>query len=98
MVFSVNVNVFWTGAARAELQRLFALTKPGGVVLLVYEVPDARKAERIVNDRHEKLTAHGFLTTSSKGSSPKLVALTAIHPPAELKRADTSAVPTRRRG
>ncbi|WP_052517875.1 class I SAM-dependent methyltransferase [Archangium violaceum] len=81
-VFAVNVNVFWTGPARAELQRLFELTKPGGVVLLVYEAPDARKAERIANDLHEKLTAQGFLTTSSKGPSPKLVGITALHPPA----------------
>ncbi|MCY1076361.1 SAM-dependent methyltransferase [Archangium lansingense] len=80
-VFAVNVNVFWTGAALAELRRLFELTKPGGVVLLVYEAPDARKAERIANALHEKLTGQGFLTTISKGPSPKLVGITAIHPP-----------------
>lgn len=85
-VFAVNVNVFWTDPARAELRRLFELTKPGGVVLLVYEAPDARKAERIANDLHEKLTEQGFLTTSSKGPSPKLVGMTAIHPPARPAR------------
>ncbi|OJT27462.1 hypothetical protein BO221_05705 [Archangium sp. Cb G35] len=81
-VFAVNVNVFWTGPARDELRKLFELTKPGGVVLLVYEAPDARKAERIENALHEKFTAQGFLTTSSKGPSSKLVGITALHPPA----------------
>jgi len=77
-VFAVNVNAFWTGPARADFQRLFELTRPGGVVLLVYEAPDARKAERIANALHEKLTERGFLSTVSKGPSPALVGLMAI--------------------
>ncbi|WNG63048.1 class I SAM-dependent methyltransferase [Archangium gephyra] len=96
-VFAVNVNVFWTGPALAEIRRLFELTKPGGVVLLVYEAPDARKAERIANDLHEKLTGQGFLTTSSKGPSSKLVGITALHPPAGPPRPTGSrGLPNRR--
>lgn len=96
--FAVNVNVFWTGPAGAEFRQLSELTRPGGVVHLVYEAPDTRKAERIANALHEKLTERGFLTTISKGPSPKLVGIAAINPPAELERADTSGVPPQPRG
>ncbi|MFE8601779.1 SAM-dependent methyltransferase [Archangium violaceum] len=96
-VFAVNVNVFWTGAARAELQRLFELTKPGGVALLVYEAPDTRMAERIANALHEKFTARGLLTTSLQGPSPKLVGITVLHPSAGPPRpTGTRGRPNRR--
>ncbi|WP_199422528.1 SAM-dependent methyltransferase [Actinotalea solisilvae] len=38
-VLAVNVNVFWTTPAVAEVARLRELLAPDGVVLLVYEVP-----------------------------------------------------------
>ena len=37
--FAVNVNVFWTGPAEAELAVLRSVLRPGGVVHLVYEGP-----------------------------------------------------------
>ena len=37
--FAVNVNVFWTGPADAELAVLRRVVRPGGVVHLVYEGP-----------------------------------------------------------
>ena len=37
--FAVNVNVFWTGPAEAELAVLRSVVRPGGVVHLVYEGP-----------------------------------------------------------
>lgn len=76
-VFAVNVNVFWTGPAQAQLQRLSELTRPGGAVHLVYEAPDARKAGRIAKALHEKFTERGFPTTILEGPSPKLAGITA---------------------
>jgi SAM-dependent methyltransferase len=37
--FAVNVNVFWTGPAEAELEVLRTVVRPGGVIALVYEGP-----------------------------------------------------------
>jgi protein-L-isoaspartate O-methyltransferase len=36
---AVNVNVFWTGPAEAELQVLRTVVRPSGVICLVYEGP-----------------------------------------------------------
>jgi SAM-dependent methyltransferase len=37
---AVNVNLFWTGPARRELDRLSALLAPNGCLVLVYQAPD----------------------------------------------------------
>ena len=37
--FAVNVNVFWTGPAVAELAVLRQVLRPAGVIRLVYEAP-----------------------------------------------------------
>ncbi|HET6693376.1 MAG TPA: methyltransferase, partial [Pedococcus sp.] len=42
---AVNVNVFWTGAAEAELAALARLLTPDGVLHLVYEPPAAERLE-----------------------------------------------------
>lgn len=36
---AVNVNVFWTGPARRELDRITSLLAPKGCLVLVYETP-----------------------------------------------------------
>ena len=39
LAVAVNVNLFWTGRARGELDRLTELLTPAGCLVLVYEVP-----------------------------------------------------------
>jgi hypothetical protein len=43
--FAVNVNLFWLGPARRELDRLRRALTPAGTLLLVYEPPRSRLAE-----------------------------------------------------
>ena len=40
LAVAVNVNLFWTGPARRELDRLSSLLTPNGCLVLVYETPD----------------------------------------------------------
>jgi SAM-dependent methyltransferase len=59
-VLAVNVNVFWTGPADAEIERLADLLAEGGAVHLVHELPDPDAAERVARQVRENFGRHGF--------------------------------------
>ncbi|WP_192583227.1 SAM-dependent methyltransferase [Streptomyces albicerus] len=44
-IFAINVNLFWTGPARAELALAADLLAPGGALYAFYEPPGDRLAE-----------------------------------------------------
>jgi cyclopropane fatty-acyl-phospholipid synthase-like methyltransferase len=46
-VFAVDVNVFWVGAARAELDAVRDLLSPGGGLHLFHEPPPGQAPERV---------------------------------------------------
>lgn len=80
-VFAVNVNAFWTGPARAGLHRLSALLRPGGVVSLLYEAPDAGQARRITETVGARLAEALFTPTLVRGPTPECLGVTAVHAP-----------------
>jgi trans-aconitate methyltransferase len=59
-VLAVNVNVFWTGPADTEIERLADLLADGGAVHLVHELPDAGAAERVTRRLRDNFGRHGF--------------------------------------
>lgn len=75
-VFAVNVNLFWTSTAEAELAVLRAALAPAGVLLLVYEAPGDR-AREIAGRVTEALEAQRFSATVRTGPDPSLVAIVA---------------------
>jgi trans-aconitate methyltransferase len=58
--FAVNVNLFWLGPARRELDRLRRALTPAGTLLLVYEPPRSRLAE--IPERAAGVLAAGGFT------------------------------------
>ena len=76
-IFAVNVNLFWTAPADAELRRLRQLLRPGGGVHLVYETPAGTDAERIAEAAAAALSRHGFAATVTTAGSPSLRCITA---------------------
>lgn len=57
LVFAVNVNVFWTGPATAEVERLTDLLAADGTVRLFYELPgrtEGHPAETMVSSALER--------------------------------------------
>lgn len=75
--FAVNVNLFWTGAADAELTTLCRVLRPGGRLLLVYEGPGGTRdvSPTIVAN----LARHGF--TAEVVAHPAVLAVSAARPP-----------------
>lgn len=62
LALAVNVNVFWTGPARAELAVLAAALRPGGVLHLVYGSDGGGAPRTDVVDRlRSHLAAGGFV-------------------------------------
>lgn len=59
-ILAINVNLFWTGPATAELERIRALLKPGGRLFLFYEPPDPSRARRIAERVGASLAAAAF--------------------------------------
>jgi SAM-dependent methyltransferase len=57
--FGVNVNVFWTGAATAELTVLAAALRRGGQLFVLYG-GGPTGADRVTAGIAAKLSAHGF--------------------------------------
>ena len=63
--FGVNVNLFWTTTADAELGVLSSVLEPGGVVHLVYEMPDEPRGD--VLDRVEaNFARHRFAAATRR--------------------------------
>ncbi len=57
---AVDVNVFWTGPATAELAALRARLRPGAALHLCYEPPTAAGADRAATAARAALEAGGF--------------------------------------
>ena len=66
-VLAVNVNVFWTSTAEAEVRRLGALVRPGGVVLLGYEVPPGSDPGRVRAGASAAFGRHGWQVATASG-------------------------------
>lgn len=78
VVLAVNVNVFWTGRADAEIERLRDLLAEDGVVHLVYELPDGDpggSADRVGQRIRDNFARHGF--DLRVGHPPGVVCFTA---------------------
>lgn len=76
-VLAVNVNVFWTEPAVAEVRRLREVLAPDGVALLVYELPDAASTERCAERAPAALEAGGLAVAVQRVHG--LLAITARH-------------------
>jgi cyclopropane fatty-acyl-phospholipid synthase-like methyltransferase len=76
-VFAVNVNVFWTTPATAELSRIHSLLDPGGRFFVFYETPSAMRALQAVSRVREALRANGFAEQQLVSPSATLVACVA---------------------
>jgi cyclopropane fatty-acyl-phospholipid synthase-like methyltransferase len=76
--FAVNLNVFWTSPADAELRVLAAVLRPGGNLHLVYEGPPGSGAPEVGPAIATRLEHHGFATeiTDHGGPSGRLVCVT----------------------
>jgi cyclopropane fatty-acyl-phospholipid synthase-like methyltransferase len=59
-IFAVNVNVFWTGPAAAELARIRTLLAPRGVLFLFFESFTAARLRGIAGTVTDTLGRNGF--------------------------------------
>ncbi len=68
LAVAVNVNLFWTGPARRELDRLTELLTPAGCLVLVYEVPGGA-TDRLVEPLATSLggAGYGWVVSRSRG-------------------------------
>jgi SAM-dependent methyltransferase len=71
-VFAVNVNLFWTGPAEAELAAIAAIMRPGATLSLYHEAPPLRPVEPVAEAIAVALGRAGFSTTTER-HSPALV-------------------------
>lgn len=77
--FAVNVNLFWTWPATAELTKLRAALRPGAALHLVWEPPDEAEVARIGSTVGAALDAAGFgvtIATATLGSQQAVVDVT----------------------
>jgi trans-aconitate methyltransferase len=74
-VFAINVNLFWTGPADRELNRIKELLRPGGALHLFYEPPGKQQASRVTGAVTAALERHGFAASVTTGS-PSLLCVT----------------------
>lgn len=59
-VLAINVNVFWTSTADAELEVVRDCMTPGGALFICYEGPAGETSPRVVTAVTTALAAHGF--------------------------------------
>jgi SAM-dependent methyltransferase len=71
LVFAVNVNLFWTGPATAELAVLRAGMRPGAVLHLCYDFPTQAAAAKAEAGVTAALTDGGF-DVRTRTSTPVL--------------------------
>ena len=72
-MFAVNVNVFWTTGATAELARVREALDPGGRLFLFYETPSAGRADEVATRVAEALRANGFAEPEILTPAPELL-------------------------
>lgn len=73
---ALNVNVFWTGSADAELEVLRRVLRPGGLVVLAWSGNGPQQGSRIVEAATDGLGRHGF-TDIEEIDDPHLIGVTA---------------------
>ncbi|MGW0652637.1 SAM-dependent methyltransferase [Streptomyces umbrinus] len=79
-IFAINVNLFWTGPARAELALAAHLLTPGGALYAFYEPPGERLDERLdehLNERIDELAAKVTGTFEAGGLTAEVLRLSA---------------------
>jgi len=59
-VFAINVNLFWTGPATAELDLIRRLLKPDGTLHLFYEPPSPSQAVHLSATLHDHLILSNY--------------------------------------
>lgn len=60
-ILALNVNVFWTGAATAELKVAASLLRPDGRLVLCYDLPDANRTSLVTARLCAHLRRAGYL-------------------------------------
>lgn len=60
-IFAINVNVFWTEAAAAELDVIEKYLRSDGALYLFYQPPSASKIQDIVDQVSSNLQANHFV-------------------------------------
>ena len=59
-IFAINVNVFWTGDAVAELKAIREALGPEGELLLVYDAPNPERLDEVGDRVTTSLTRAGL--------------------------------------
>ncbi|MGY1604267.1 class I SAM-dependent methyltransferase [Geodermatophilus sp. SYSU D00815] len=67
--FCVDVNLFWTGDAAAELAVLRHVLRPGGLLLVLYGAGGPTRADRVTGAVTAALERHGFTGVARVGSA-----------------------------
>lgn len=83
--FGVNVNVFWTSPADAELDTLATALRPGGTLHLIYEGPPRAGPPDVGPAVAGRLESHGFAATVVVGGGPsgRMLCITGRRPPTD---------------
>lgn len=74
-IYAVNVNLFWTGDAAAELTLARTLLAQGGTLYLCYEPPTAERADEVERTVTGVLAAQGFTAEPTTATTKKGMAL-----------------------
>lgn len=73
----VNINVFWTGTADAELAVLARVLRPGGRLLLIYEGPPGGSVRDVGPTIIANLSRDGFTAEIVPPPAPNLLGISA---------------------
>lgn len=73
VVFAVNVNLFWTRDAVAELEALRSLLRPGSWLRLFYGAPDSARTDRICAHVSAAMTHAGLVDVMNDRPAPLFV-------------------------
>lgn len=71
-VFAINVNLFWLGPARAEVDAVRRALAPGGRLLLFYETPGPERARHAAERLTAVLQAEAFAEPKWLTRTPRL--------------------------
>lgn len=66
VAFAVNVNLFWLRPAAHELAMLRRVLRPEGRLHLVFDPPDASRADTLAESLVEHLTGAGFACSAAR--------------------------------